>query len=214
MSLLLFILTAIGLLIFLFAYLTLVIASFKHHTVTGLISLIPGINLVVLPTILAKTGKAFPISILGIGIALIAWYTGGSQYFDNYFKPVAPPIEQSAINKAGIKKTASHEANKANIAKSTPHQTPSVTHKTKEFPLPSKPLYYIVYTPVNMSELDKLIDQHIRIKLIDDRELEGKNIKTTETSLLLETYTNHTTQVIQISPKHIKTLEKLEKKSQ
>ncbi|MEE9351976.1 MAG: hypothetical protein V3U78_06915 [Thiotrichaceae bacterium] len=207
MSLLLFILTVIGLLTFLFAYLTLVIASFKHHTVTGLISLIPGINLVVLPTILGKTGKAFPVSILGIGIALIAWYAGGHQYFDNYFKPSTSLVEQSVTK---INETASDEANSIDAK---PHQAPPITHKTKELPLPSKPLYYLVYTKVNISELNKLTDQHIRIKLIDDRELEGKNIKTTETSLLLETYTNDTTQVIQISPKHIKVLEKLEKKS-
>ena len=185
MSLLLIILAAIGLFIFLISYLKLVVASFKHHPVTGLISLIPGVNLVVLPTILGKTGKTFPASVFGLVLAIIAWYAGGNQYLDN----------RKNVPLANITEVAN-----------------PVASRFKEQPLPSKPLYYIVYTAVNTSELESLKNKHIRISLVDDRILEGKNLEANTSSLLLETFKDDTRKVIKVSPKHIIKLEKLERK--
>ncbi len=194
MSLLLFILAAIGGFIFLIAYIILVVASFRHHTVTGLISLIPGINLVVLPTILGKTGKAFPASVFGLALALVAWYAGGHHYLQDYQQNSLAITQEANVSESSI-------------------SPKNVVRKTKELPLPSKPLYYIVYTKVDNDELGNLINQYIRVKLVDDRELEGRNIETTATSLLLKTHNNNKDQVVKISLKHILTIEKLETKS-
>ncbi|MEE9304047.1 MAG: hypothetical protein V3U84_09685 [Thiotrichaceae bacterium] len=200
MSLLLFILAAIGGFIFLVAYLIIVIASFKHHTVTGLISLIPGINLVVLPTILGKTGKAFPTSVFALGLALVTWYAGGHRYLQNYLYSNPAASIQTDITETSVNPIN----NNLNLA---------AAHKTKELPLPSKPLYYIVYTKVDSDQLGDLINKHIRITLVDDREFEGKNIEITTTSLLLETHDNNENHMVKIPLKHIVSVEKLETKS-
>jgi len=202
MSLFLIILTAIGAAIFLIAFILIVVASFRHHTVTGFISLIPGINLVVLPTVLSKTGKAFPASIAGLGIALLAWYSGGNHYIDSYLKN--KPIIEEVNNTETVLEKPRTESN--------PEDQLTVSHKTKQSPLPSKPLYYLVYTTIEYKQLGELLNKHIRIELIDGRQLEGKTTKVTAHSLLLETYDNNKTQVVKILSKHIRKIEKLIKK--
>jgi len=194
MTLTLFIVAAIGLFIFLIAYLRIIIASFRHHTVTGLISVIPGINLAVLPTVWAKISKAFPLSILGLAMTFGGWYTGGNLYLDK---------NQITL----LTKTSNTQAEQSPVVHNK--KMVPVKHKTKEQPLPQKPLYYIRFKKVAISQLDSLLNQHIRIQLIDDRELEGKNIKSSVTTLLIETYNKGNKQVIKVPSKHIKSLEKL-----
>ena len=195
MTLTLFILAAIGLFIFVIAYLRIIIASFRHHTVTGLISMIPGINLAVLPTVWAKISKAFPMSVLGLAMTLGGWYMGGNLYLDkNQISLISEPQNTTSPTQFPV------------VPKS---KAIPIKHKTKEQPLPQKPLYYIRFKKVAISQLDSLLNQYIRIQLIDDRELEGKSIKSSSTSLLIETYSNGSKQVVKVSSKHIRTLEKL-----
>ena len=195
MTLTLFILAAIGLFIFVIAYLRIIIASFRHHTVTGLISMIPGINLAVLPTVWAKISKAFPMSVLGLAMTLGGWYMGGNLYLDkNQISLISEPQNTTSPTQFPV------------VPKS---KAIPIKHKTKEQPLPQKPLYYIRFKKVAISQLDSLLNQYIRIQLIDDRKLEGKSIKSSSTSLLIETYSNGSKQVVKVSSKHIRTLEKL-----
>lgn len=197
MTLTLFILAAIGLFVFVIAYLRIIIASFRHHTVTGLISMIPGINLAVLPTVWVKINKAFPMSVLGLAMTLGGWYMGGNLYLDkNQISLISKPQNTQTTSPTQFPVVQKNKA------------TP-IKHKTKEQPLPQKPLYYIRFKKVAISQLDSLLNQYIRIQLIDDRELEGKNIKSSSTTLLIETYSNGSKQVVKVSSKHIRTLEKL-----
>ena len=197
MTLTLFIVAVVGLFIFVIAYLRIIIASFRHHTVTGLISMIPGINLAVLPTVWAKINKAFPMSVLGLAITLGGWYMGGNLYLDKN--------QNSLFNKPKNTQTASPtQSSLVQKSKAMPTE-----HKTKEQPLPQKPLYYIRFKKIAISQLDSLLDQYIRIQLVDDREIEGKNIKSSSTELLIETYSNGSKQVVKVPSKHIRTLEKL-----
>ena len=194
MTLTLFIVAATGLAIFLIAYLRIVIASFRHHAVTGLISIVPGINLAVLPTVWAKMSKVFSLSVLGLAMALGGWYAGGNQYLDNRQMKLFTKSPNTQVAQSPVVKNS---------------EALQIKHKTKELPLPQKPLYYIRFQKVAISQLDSLLNQYIRIKLIDDRELEGKNIESSSSVLLIETFQNGNRQVVKVSSKHIKTLEKL-----
>lgn len=191
MSLPLFIVSAIGLLIFLIAYLMIVIASFRHHPVTGLISLIPGINLVVLPSIWAQTGKAFGISFVGLMIALAGWYTGGHQ-FPNEYKIATETAPQDTV-----------------IHTKQPETLKASPRKIKESPLPQKPLYYLVYENAATNQLQNLTQQLLRITLTDDRIVEGKSLKANDATLLLETRQGSQIHVVEVNVQHIKTVEKL-----
>jgi hypothetical protein len=193
MTLFLFITAIIGLLIFFISYLRIVLSSFQHHTVTGFISIFPGINLTVLPTVWGQMSNAFLLSIVGLGVSLGAWYGGGNQHL--ILNPITS-VEQPTVNQPVNSSTKEI----VNLP---------IIHKTKETALPQKPLYYVVFKQVEVNALGSLVNQYIRVKLIDDRVLEGRNIKVNDSSLLLETYDKGNIQLVKIAAKHIKTLEKL-----
>ncbi len=194
MTLTLFIVAVTGLAIFIIAYLRIIIASFRHHAVTGLISIVPGINLAVLPTVWAHMSKVFSLSVLGLAMTLGGWYAGGNQYLDNRKMKLSTKSANTQVAQSPVVKQS---------------ELLPVKHKIKELPLPQKPLYYIRFQKVPISKLDSLLNQYIRIKLIDDRELEGKNIESSSSTLLIETFNNDNRQVVKVSMTHIKTLEKL-----
>ncbi len=208
MSLILFSIASIGAVIFIVAFFRIVIASFRHHMVTGFISLIPGINLVVLPTVLNKTGKAFPLSILGLGIALVAWYAGGSQFVDDYLQKKTLSTETVKTSEVSVGAEVATDDNSAVTREKIATATVE-SHKTKEIALPPKPLYYIFYKSVEYSELAQLANEHIRITLVDGRIFEGKNVQTSPESLLLDVFRDGQSQVIKIMSKHIERIEKL-----
>ncbi len=192
MSLYLFIAAAIGFTIFILAYLAIVIASFRHHTVTGLIALIPAINLAVLPTIWQKTSKAFPLGILGLGLALATWYSGGYQYFHSL--QTGKPVIASEPSTTAPEKQPAEQVTTRNV---------------EEVPLPDKPLYYLVYQKVESNDLASLVGQQVRVTLIDGQQLEGKNIKTSNQSVFIESSDQGNTQTLKVALQHIQTLEKL-----
>lgn len=193
MKLFLFIAAIISLVVFFISYFRIVISAFRHHTVTGLISIFPGINLTVLPTVWGKMSSSFMLSIVSLGVSVGAWYAGGNQHL----------MINSSIHANKVSSTQSvNSDNKTGI-------DTSLLHKMKKVALPQEPLYYIVFKQVEVNNLGSLINEHIRVKLVDDRELEGKNIKTSDNSLFLETYNSGNIQLVKIASKHIKTLEKL-----
>ena len=191
MSFYLFIAATIGLTLFILTYFLIVAASFRHHPVTGLIALLPGINLTVLPTIWSKSGKTFLIGLLGLGTALITWYSGGNRYFQEQRVTGTPSI--SELSPAHEKKPAAA----------------ALPQNFKETPLPEKPLYYLVYHKVDNTKLTSLVGQQVRLTLTNGQQMEGKGIKASRQALMLETTERGNTQVLKISPQHIQTLEKL-----
>ncbi|CAA6801724.1 MAG: Unknown protein [uncultured Thiotrichaceae bacterium] len=167
MTLALAALAVIGLLVFLINYGRIIIASFRHHIVTGLISLVPGINIVVLPTIWARIGNAFVISIIGLALALGGWILGGKNTINQLLTPTSTPVANSlpTIN--------SNETTQVNNA------------KYKELPLPHKTLYQLRYQTINLQQTPVGINQQLRVTLKDGSILEGRLVEPIEQAIII-----------------------------
>lgn len=166
MTLALAALTVIGLLVFLINYGRIIVASFKHHIVTGLISLVPGINVVVLPTIWARIGNAFVISIIGLAIAVGGWVMGGKIAINQLLSPNATATNSSLP-------IVDRPPNSTPAAGATPTNNT----KYKQLPLPHKALYQLRYQTINLKQTPVSINQQLRITLKDGTKFEGRLIE-------------------------------------
>lgn len=76
MELALTIIAGLGVLLFLVGYLGYIISGFRHHFVTGVISILPILNIVTVPALWSKTSKKLLLSVLGVVIAAASWFFG------------------------------------------------------------------------------------------------------------------------------------------
>jgi hypothetical protein len=72
-------LVIVGVLLFVIGWLVVVVTSFQRHPVTGLVALIPGLNLVTLPSIWHRVGGWVIASFAGALLAVGAWFMGGQE---------------------------------------------------------------------------------------------------------------------------------------
>jgi len=99
MELALTIIAGLGALLFLVSYLSYVASGFKHHFVTGIISALPVLNIVTLPSLWDKSRGKFVIGFIGLVIAAAAWLLGADKGFQNILSK-SPSNRQSVAAKA------------------------------------------------------------------------------------------------------------------
>lgn len=192
----------ISIFIFIIAYSVIAFASFRHHFVTGLISLIPVANILILPSVWYKTSKAFIISFIAIIIAAGAWFSGANQNLLNYAKGLdnpttqneITPLEDSAISSAPASSFVTQVASFKNLSQT---------------PLPSKALYYLLFEQVNQQHWDHLKDSLIRITFEDETTLEGRVANILPDRLVIKYHQNHQTQTLETKTARIVNIEKL-----
>lgn len=173
MTLALAALTVIGFIIFIFNYGRIIIASFKHHIVTGLISLVPGINIVVLPTIWARIGNAFVISIIGLALATCGWIMGGKVAINQLLSPSTTATSITPSN--ADQPQASHPAN----------DTSTTNSSFKQLPLPNKALYQLRYQTINLQTTALNVSEQLRITLKDGNRFEGRLIEAIDETITI-----------------------------
>ena len=83
MELALTIIAGLGALLFIVSYLSYVASGFRHHFVTGIISALPVLNVVTLPSLWDKSRGKFVIGFIGLVIAAVAWFMGANKGFQN-----------------------------------------------------------------------------------------------------------------------------------
>ena len=74
--------TAIGVFLFSISYIKFAYEGFRHHFVTGLLALIPVVNLIALPTLWDRTRGMLLIGLGGLIAAIIAWFAGADKAFE------------------------------------------------------------------------------------------------------------------------------------
>ncbi len=74
--------TAIGVFLFSISYIKFDYEGFRHHFVTGLLALIPVVNLIALPTLWDRTRGMLLIGLGGLIAAIIAWFAGADKAFE------------------------------------------------------------------------------------------------------------------------------------
>ncbi len=83
-ELVLTIIAGVGVLLFLVSYLTYIVTGFKHHFVTGIISALPVLNVVTLPSLWDKGRGKFLTGLVGLVLAGGAWVLGANKTVNNY----------------------------------------------------------------------------------------------------------------------------------
>ena len=83
-ELVLTIIAGVGVLLFLVSYLAYIVTGFKHHFVTGIISALPVLNVVTLPSLWDKGRGKFLTGFIGLVLAGGAWVLGANKTVSNY----------------------------------------------------------------------------------------------------------------------------------
>ncbi|QLQ30834.1 MAG: hypothetical protein HZT40_03555 [Candidatus Thiothrix singaporensis] len=71
---------ALGMLLFLVGWLSVVVAGFRRHPLTGLLALMPGVNIVALPSLWHKVSGWVITAFVGAVLAVIAWFAGADTH--------------------------------------------------------------------------------------------------------------------------------------
>lgn len=182
--------TLIGLVLLVIGYLLIVFAGFRHHTMTGIIAMIPVLNILIIPSTWHRASVGFIIGTVGLVITTIGWFAGGSGYFYQQFsipKPHQAQTETQQVQASSVPlPEGQKEAPKEEKPAEEKQQSPLSNRPIGAIiPLPDKPLYKLVYKDADRNELKQLIGEYIRITDKKKLRYEGKleNIKGEKISL-------------------------------
>lgn len=204
----------IGFGLLLIGYLLIVIASFKHHFVTGIIGMIPVLNLLVIPSTWHRASLGFILGTVGLIIGLGTWFGGGSSYvYQLLSMPDKAPTKSEIVEKAEektIKSVSLAGKEQTPEADEPPAENPLIRKKGVIVPLPDKPLYRLVYETIEQDDLDDLKGDYIRVTDELLAQYEGKLLSLGDDRLVLLIAGKNTT----LTFKELIRLEKIVKQKQ
>jgi len=232
MELALTIIAVLGFLLFILSYLRFVFAGFKHHPVTGAISAIPVLNVLVLPTLWYRTGKFLILGVFALALAIGAWFMGAEKGINNYSsallgKPLPSVMQQTTIQAPETPSVASPAA-PAGAAKAQPNQqatiqkTPApnvIQPSTKQISfdesqlqsLPGKALYKMSFEDVPVNTITSLPGRIVRLMDKNYKTIEGRVAAIGASSVFIQ-QTNHTGADLELPIANIKKLSLMVKK--
>lgn len=102
----------LGVLLFVISWLIVIAAGFKNHPVTGIVALIPGLNLLILPSIWYRVDAWVITGFVGLLLTVGAWFLGGADQLSQHTQklgaqvglpmpaptPAAPPATPAPSN--------------------------------------------------------------------------------------------------------------------
>ena len=171
-------LAGIGLLLFIYSFLAYIFAGFKHHPVTGLISMLPVLNIVTLPSLWHTTGRKLIIGFIGLLIAAGSWFMGAEQGTNNLLAKIqGNPVAVDTV-------ITPDEASKIQALSQSLMQS-----------LPGKALYKMSFESVDPTTLVTYQGKTIRITTKNREQFEGRLLKVINTQVILESTGNKETKV-------------------
>lgn len=176
MQLVLTILAGLGALIFIFCFIGYVLSGFRHHFVTGLISMLPVLNIVTLPSLWDKNSKKFLTGLIALVITSGAWFMGADNGYKNLVsRGNLSNNEEVVISSASNNSTAS-KTSSADVQKNSNPVT-KTTYKYNEedmFDLPSKALYVMGFDIVPINQISSLKGRIVQITKNNNELIEGR----------------------------------------
>lgn len=203
MELILTIIAALGALLFLFGYLAYVGSGFKHHFVTGLISIFPVLNIVTVPALWHKTSKKLIISVLGVALLGGSWFMGADKGISKTLalikgestqetvvasNPSIPlPIKQSSGTTiaSGTTTISAPTSNQTTASKPYANQQRFID-ESKMQGLPGKALYRMTFEAVPVNKISTLTGRVIQITTNNNVQHEGRVVKVLNSSVFLK----------------------------
>lgn len=86
----------LGVLLFVFGWLKVIIAGFSHHPVTGLVGMLPAVNLLVFPVVWHRCGKSIMASAIGLLLIAVAWFFGAETKINQLVGKVGMDVSETA----------------------------------------------------------------------------------------------------------------------
>ena len=207
MEYLLIIAFAIGLLLFLLGWLRVIIAGFMHHFITGIVSIIPVLNVLVLPSVWHQVYGWVMAGFIGLILAIATWFAGADKQVTVYAKqagfnlPSPTTTSSSPIAASGdlpksqqtvevqLPTTKLSNTNSANTP-ATSNVTTTTAAMTTGKELPKSALFSMAYKTVETNQLGNYQGQYIRLTQKDRQRYEGKLVSVESNTLTIERRVN------------------------
>ena len=175
MELAVLIITAIGIFLFSVSYLKFAYEGFRHHFVTGLLALIPVINLIALPTLWDRTRSMLMIGFVGLIAAVIAWFAGADKAFEAVRSERNIPIASNQ----------NITANGSIAATATDNRAQGSSQKFLSL-LPGKALYRLDFESASPAQIRNFTGRVVRITSTDHIVTDGRIQTVTPSSVFIE----------------------------
>jgi len=166
--------TAIGIFLFSISYIKFAYEGFRHHFVTGLLALVPVINIIALPTLWDRTRGILTIGLVGLVAAIIAWFAGADKAFEAVRTDRNTPIATTQ-NISGTSGSPSI-IDRANVG----------LKETFLTTLPGKALYRLDFESASPSQIRSFAGRIVRITSTDHKVTDGRIQNFTPSSVFIE----------------------------
>jgi len=176
MQLVLTILAGLGALIFIFCFIGYVLSGFRHHFVTGLISMLPVLNIVTLPSLWDKNSKKFLTGLVALVITSGAWFMGADNGYKNLVSRGNLSNNEEVVISSASNNTTASKTSSADVQKNSNSVT-KTTYKYDEedmFALPSKALYVMGFDIVPINQISSLKGRIVQITKNNNELIEGR----------------------------------------
>lgn len=196
----------LGVALFLLGWLVMAGLCFQRHPVTGLVALIPGVNVLTLPAMWHRVGGWVITSFIGVLLAAVAWFAGANQHVYRHAQAmgmnVSAPVSAAAQTVA-IPAEAAPVTHTIDIPPNARAEQPALAAAAPTTPapapepkpedvlagaksLPSSALYHVVFKPLELGKLSSNVGQYVRITQKDGRKREGKLVTASDNDIGLE----------------------------
>lgn len=201
MEYLLIIVFVLGLLLFLLSWLRIIIAGFAHHFLTGMVAIVPVVNVLVLPSVWHQVYAWVMVGFIGFLLAIATWFAGADKQVYQYAhqagfelpaKQVNQPVTTGDLpsNQEAVEVKIPSTARSSATAQSNddPNQPARPLPTGKE--LPKTALFTMSYKTVETQQLSEHQGQYIRLTQKDRQQYEGKLLGIEGDSLKIERRVN------------------------
>ncbi len=170
MELALIIIAGVGALLFILGYLAYVLGGFKHHFVTGIIAVLPVLNIVTLPSLLHKSRGKLVVSIIGLVMFVASWFLGANKSLPNLISG-----KKGLSSEEVILSSNSNEDNSTSqgLADSQSKVIDKFDSKNMVV-LPSKALYNMSFETIPTNKINSLQGRIVQVTLSNNEVLEGR----------------------------------------
>lgn len=186
----------LGGLLFIFSYLKFALTGFRYHPITGLLALIPVINLITLPTLLdSKLIRIILLGIFGLILAIGAWFLGADKSLQQHISMLRghPRLVSTAEQKqnslsgdlVNAKEHASNEGKDKTTLNVASDNKKIAKHPVHLANLPKQALYSMQFVDAPIDQLNTLKGRIVHIITRKDLVVEGRVENTNKVSLFI-----------------------------
>ncbi|MCK5897050.1 MAG: hypothetical protein KAG20_09600 [Cocleimonas sp.] len=196
------IIAVLGGLLFVFSFVKYVLTGFRYHPVTGLLALIPVINVITLPTLMdGKIIRVILLGILGLMFSIGAWFLGADKSLyrhisilrgqSTFISGTQSGNQESQAMTSNMGVTSSGQPSSANVAPSSNNQ-PAVPQPVYFVNLPKHALYNMTFIDAPVDKISTLQGRTVQIITLKNTVAEGRLEKATTSSVFVLQKKNET----------------------